>query len=91
MKRISLDGKWKLLCQKKNISIDAVVPGCVHTYLKNTGIVKDIFYRDNAEKYQWIENESWNYSREFFINQEIYAYERNSKRNSCTSMKYIYL
>lgn len=74
MKRISLDGKWKLICQNKNISIDAVVPGCVHTDLKNAGIIKDIFYRDNAEKYQWIENESWNYSREFFINQTENSY-----------------
>lgn len=67
MKRISLDGKWKLVCKEKNINIDASVPGCVHTDLKNAGLIHDIFYRDNAEKYQWIEHQSWTYSRSFSV------------------------
>ena len=65
MKKISLDGKWQLVCKEKNINIEASVPGCVHTDLKNAGMIEDIFYRDNAEKYQWIEDEKWCYSREF--------------------------
>ena len=67
MKRISLDGKWKLVCENRNINIDALVPGCVHTDLKNAGLLKDIFYRDNANSCQWIENEIWKYKREFNI------------------------
>ena len=59
MKRISLDGTWKLACRNKGIEIAANVPGCVHTDLKNAGLINDLFYRDNAEKYQWIENEIW--------------------------------
>ncbi len=37
-------------------SVPAAVPGCVHTDLLNAGIISDIFWRDNADKVQWIEN-----------------------------------
>ena len=57
MNRITLDGKWQLVCKEKNINIEAEVPGCVHTDLKNAGLIEDIFYRDNAENYQWIEHQ----------------------------------
>ena len=74
MERISLDGKWNLICKERNINIDAAVPGCVHTDLKKAGIIRDIFYRDNAEKYQWIEHETWIYSREFFVDSTENSY-----------------
>lgn len=74
MKRISLDGTWKLACRNKGIEIAANVPGCVHTDLKNAGLINDLFYRDNAEKYQWIENEIWEYSKEFKLEDTKNAY-----------------
>lgn len=74
MKRISLDGSWKLVCKNRGIEAVASVPGCVHTDLKNAGLVKDLFYRDNAEEYKWIENESWEYSREFELEYTENAY-----------------
>ena len=45
--------------------LPAKIPGCLHTDLISAGIVKDIFYRDNNEKYQWIENCSPVYETRF--------------------------
>ncbi len=46
----------------------ATVPGCVHTDLENAGIISDIFYRDNADSVQWIEDCDVIYTGKFNIN-----------------------
>lgn len=65
-----LNGEWKLFGQDENgekLELTATVPGCVHTDLIANGIIKDIFYRDNNEKYQWIENNDFTYEKTFVI------------------------
>ncbi|MBR5444700.1 MAG: hypothetical protein IKV57_01160, partial [Clostridia bacterium] len=37
-------------------TVPAEVPGCIHTDLQKAGILGDLFWRDNAESCQWIEN-----------------------------------
>ncbi len=64
MKKISLNGKWTLVTEKFG-ELPATVPGCLHTDLIDNGIIKDIFYRDNNENYQWIENENVIYKTTF--------------------------
>ena len=66
----SLNGEW--LAYGKNekgeaISFKATVPGCVHTDLLRCGIIKDIFYRDNSNNVQWIENTDFTYERVFSV------------------------
>ena len=56
MKKIYLDGTWTLRDPALEGVLDAKVPGCLHTDLMAAGIIKDIYYRDNNEKYGWVEN-----------------------------------
>ena len=73
MDRISLNGKWNLvgtLPNNEKLDLTANVPGCALNDIINSDIGKtlgDIFYRDNAEKYQEFERYSWVYSRTFEI------------------------
>ena len=62
MEKVYLKENWKLIGEEIG-TLDAVVPGCVHTDLINHGIIKDIFWRDNNKKYQWIENCDFIYKR----------------------------
>lgn len=60
MKKTFLDKGWTLLNNKIG-SLPASVPGCVHTDLMASGHIKDLYWRDNSEKYLWIENENFTY------------------------------
>ena len=70
-KIISLCGKWNGVCldeeQKFKFDFEGTVPGCVHTDLADSVLDYDIFYRDNADKCQWIEKMNWHYSRTFSL------------------------
>ena len=47
-----LNGKWTLKgpdAEGNQVTVEATVPGCVHTDFINNGILGDIYYRDNAE------------------------------------------
>ena len=64
MKKIYLHDNW-VLTGKQYTNVPAVVPGCLHTDLKNAGIIPDYFWRDNNKFCQCIENEDWTYSCTF--------------------------
>ena len=74
MQKISLNGAWQGVCYCENGNVDfkfdGTVPGCVHTDFINTKIIDyDIFYRDNADKCQWIENRNFDYEKAFTLEQ----------------------
>lgn len=74
MQKISLNGTWNGICYlengQKDFSFNGTVPGCVHTDLISENIIDyDIFYRDNAEKCQWIENRSFDYQTTFTVDE----------------------
>ena len=56
MKKIHIRDGWTLTDPSLDGRVSATVPGCFHTDLIKAGIIKDIFYRDNSEKYVWLEN-----------------------------------
>ena len=56
MKKVYIHDGWKFTDDKFDGALTAKVPGCLHTDLIAAGIVKDIYYRDNNDKYGWIEN-----------------------------------
>ena len=56
MKKQYIHDNWSLRDSSIKSVLPAKVPGCLHTDLISAGIVQDIFYRDNNDKYQWIEN-----------------------------------
>ena len=69
MNILSLNGHWDARCiapdGSKDFSFSGTVPGCVHTDLMGSRITKDIYYRDNAESCQWIEDCDWEYTKTF--------------------------
>ncbi|MBE6791064.1 MAG: hypothetical protein E7535_07755 [Ruminococcaceae bacterium] len=71
MNRIDLNGKWTGAVlpsdDEKGFSFAGTVPGCIHTDLIKNGILDDIYYRDNSEKCQWVENRDFSYTRKFCI------------------------
>ncbi len=66
---ISLDGDWLLTGYSpdmpKHLELAAKVPGQVHVDLLREGIIEDPYWRDNAEKCQWVERWEWRYKKSF--------------------------
>ena len=71
MKSLSLNGSWHATCFALDGAVDfqyeGKVPGCVHTDLSGTVLPNDLFFRDNADKCQWIEHRDFEYSRTFTL------------------------
>ena len=69
---LDLNGTWHLQQTKATepISVAAEVPGVVHLDLLRAGKIPDPFYRLNEKQVQWIENETWQYSRTFSLSQD---------------------
>ena len=65
MKKLFLHSNWTLTDESLSSQLPARVPGCIHTDLIKAGIIKDIFYRDNSDKYLWVENCSPIYETHF--------------------------
>ncbi len=71
IEKISLDGRWYLINEEKNIHIESLVPGTVFEALINHGIISDPFYGINEEKSRWVYDSIWIYEREFDIDAEF--------------------
>ena len=56
MKKVYLHDGWSFTDSKLDGRLNAKIPGCLHTDLMAAGIITDIYYRDNNEKYGWVEN-----------------------------------
>ena len=56
MKKVCLHDGWTFKDPAFSEQISAAVPGCLHTDLIRAGIIKDLYYRDNNNKYLWVEN-----------------------------------
>ena len=67
--KIHLNGPWQGTCFAPDgtqaFTFAGHVPGCIHTDLAGSRIPADLFYRDNAEDCQWIEERDWQYTRTF--------------------------
>ena len=56
MKKIYIHDGWTLTDERLTERLSAKVPGCLHTDLIAAGIISDLYYRDNDEKYRWVED-----------------------------------
>lgn len=73
-KIISLNGEWLLKgkdVQNNDIEVPVQIPGYVHPALEEAGILEPIYWRDNAEKCQWIEDVEWTFIREFSVDEDV--------------------
>ena len=62
-----LNGRCISAAGKEMFSFLGTVPGCVHTDLIGSRIPEDLYYRDNADGCQWIEECDWTYTRTFHL------------------------
>lgn len=68
---LPLDGEWRLTGYSPDrsrwVELVARVPGQVHDDLLREGFIDDPFWRDNAERCQWVEHWEWRYKRSFYL------------------------
>ena len=70
MKILDLNGVWSVKSKSgKKVDIMASIPGTIHTALEENGLLKDFYFRDNAEKYLWIEETNWIFERDFELDE----------------------
>ena len=68
--KLLLDGKWQgegFSPSGEQIRFEGSVPGCVHTDLLACGMLKDLYWRDQAKDARWIEEWNWAYERTFSV------------------------
>ncbi|MCC5838652.1 MAG: glycoside hydrolase family 2 protein [Opitutales bacterium] len=61
----SLDGIWSLRDEAGEFTLEAAVPGCVHTALLKQGMLRDPWFRDREKDLQWVCARGWIYQRSF--------------------------
>lgn len=64
MKKVYVEGQWYLHGDQVG-TLEATVPGCVHTDLIKNGVLGDLYWRDNSKTCQWIENCDFSYTCTF--------------------------
>jgi len=74
MKKIDLDGNWKLRKAGTHEWMDAKVPGCVHTDLLRNKLIPDPYFGDNEKKVQWISDIGWEYEKTFTVSDTIFRH-----------------
>lgn len=71
MKRIELQGLWKLVRVNTGDTYDAPVPGDTMSALIDAGALRDPYYADNELAAQWVGREDWRYERSFGIDSRL--------------------
>ncbi|XP_026879426.2 beta-mannosidase [Electrophorus electricus] len=74
---LNLNGTWRLRNSNGSLSLNAEVPGCVHTALQLQKLIEDPYYRFNDLAYRWISLDNWTYTTSF----SVPDYVRESKRS----------
>ena len=73
-KIVSLNGEWQLFGKDgagNNLTVPCSVPGYATLALEKAGVIEPIFYRDNADKCQWIEDVTWTFTKEIEIPSDV--------------------
>ena len=65
MKKINLNGAWRMRDTSEKCWHEAAVPGTVYTDLLRDGVMEDPFWRDNEMKAFALMEKDWEYEREF--------------------------
>lgn len=71
---ISLNGLWQaqgISPDGNTLSLPAKVPGMIHVDLEREGHLPNMFWRDNAEQCQWVEDWTWIYRHTFTLDPSL--------------------
>ncbi|KAK4884761.1 hypothetical protein RN001_001032 [Aquatica leii] len=71
--KYSLDSSnWLLDNRDKGYTkLQATVPGGVYTVLMEANVIDDVFYGFNDIETRWVSKTNWNYSTEFFLENDV--------------------
>lgn len=67
---VSLNGVWQVTGRGPRgdvLHLDGTVPGMIHVDLEQKGLIPPMFWRDNANDCQWVEDWTWEYRRCFTL------------------------
>ncbi len=76
MRRISLNGRWRMQIMGESGWTDATVPGSVYGDMLAAGRMEDPFYRDNEEKALALMENDFTYQRDFSVPEEMLSCRR---------------
>ncbi|WP_338788475.1 beta-mannosidase [Metabacillus sp. FJAT-53654] len=76
MKKIDLNGSWKMKCTNETEWLDAIVPGSVMNDLLRQGKIDDPFYRDNEDHAYEIAAKDYEFTREFSVDEELLSHSQ---------------
>lgn len=65
MNRIDLNGKWSL--SGNGYSTEGTIPGSVYSFLINSGLVPDPYYRDNEKFFFELSEHEYSFERSFML------------------------
>lgn len=68
--QITLD--WEVFHPVKKSWLPFGQAGTVQEYLRDSGELPDPFYGENEAKYQWIEDHTWHFRSQFFLNEAFF-------------------
>lgn len=71
IRQLFLHQNWVFRKKGEKEWLPATVPGSVHTDLLSNGKIPDPFFRQQFLSSQWIENEEWEYSCRFTVDEEM--------------------
>ena len=74
VKKISLNGTWKVINNEKKIETAIDIPGTVYEALINNKIIPDPFYGNNEHDVNWVYESDWIFEKSFEIKEEILSY-----------------
>ena len=78
MKKMNIDGTWKMKSEDGKITVDAQIPGDTHSILYKAGIIKDPYWGKEELELQWIGRTDWEFTRkveipeDFIEDREVY-------------------
>ena len=75
MKRIGLEGDWRLLRLSDGSSRPMAVPGDIMSALLAAGEIPDPYYGKNELDLQWIGREDWRFERDFELDGSFLSHE----------------
>jgi beta-mannosidase len=76
-KVLEINENWKFRQEGTDQWMHANVPGTVHTDLLTNEKIIDPFACGAEKELQWIENENWEYTCEFYVSEEQLNYDRH--------------
>ena len=69
--QLSVCDNWKFRSPTDTNLLHATVPGCIHSDLLNHNLIKDPYYRTNADNVQWVDTIDWIYETTFDVPESL--------------------